>query len=347
MRITTNMLAANFGRNVDDTLSIVNDSYNQIVSQKKFANASDDPIAAMKLLKSLHNLADVGDTAENLKTVKTWLNSNETTLQAINKITIETQATLTAVGDCIANNIDDNTGNAQKLRSLQDELIGVLNSSFSGRYVLGGPKDGTSPAPFKRGTAVDDGVANDGKLMFYNYNAATPSYIPFSSINTTNADGMKLTMPLDIGYGMKLDGAGKVVEGTAMETQLSAIASLAVKMDATGNSNLFDTLGSAIYKIETFASSSLDVGSELEETQFSQDNVLRQLAFLGQNNNIIDSLAEKNVSDNVNMKDKVASIDGVDMDKAIMDYQSRKAAYDATLAVGQNLMMKTIFDFMR
>jgi flagellar hook-associated protein 3 FlgL len=337
------MVMGGYERTLSDNLSRLNDSFNQMSSQKKVSRASDDPAAAMKILKSMHSLSDIGQYKDSIAEATARVNNTESTVGMINEVVKSAQEALVAANNSAALSEDDKTTYATTLKSLQDEMLQTLNTTFNGRYVFGGSEE--KAAPFKLGTEAEDGLENSGTLMFYDYNADTPGYIPFNSINTGNAGAKDLTLPVDVGLGMRIGADGKVVKGTAMEAQVSAIDMLSLDMDASGGTNIFDVLGNAAAKLS--ADGTADLGDELESMKDAQSNVLKVTTALGEKSKMLSFLSDKNETETSNQQERLSQLQDVNITEAVMNYETRHVVYEASLSVSAKILQTSIIDFLK
>lgn len=342
MRITTGMIADNYIGMLSDGLNRLNNYFEQMSSEKKFSRASDDPADAMKAYQSLHELDEISQYSDSISEAKSWVNNSESTVNIVNEIAKSAQETVNAANSNATLNSDDEKTYEMKLEGLQSELLQTLNSTFSGRYVFGGPQRG--PAPFRAGTAAEDGAANDGKLMIYNYNGNPPSYVPFSGINSSSESSMSLTLPVDMGLGMRTDSNGKVVAGTAMDIQTSSTKLLALNMNGTGCEDLYDVIGDAVSKLKNGGMP--DLGGDITKLQSAQDSILQVTTGIGEKTDMLDFLSGRNDSNSISQKSRLSQIQDVDIEQAIMQYQTQQVVYNVSLSVGSKILQKNLFDFL-
>lgn len=342
MRITTGMIADNYIGMLSDGLNRLNNYFEQMSSEKKFSRASDDPADAMKAYQSLHELDEISQYSDSISEAKSWVNNSESTVNIVNEIAKSAQETVNAANSNATLNSDDEKTYEMKLEGLQSELLQTLNSTFSGRYVFGGPQSG--PAPFRAGTAAEDGAVNDGKLMIYNYNGNPPSYVPFSGINSSSESSMSLTLPVDVGLGMRTDSNGKVVAGTAMDIQTSSIKMLALNMSGTGCENLYDVIGDAVSKLKNGGMP--DLGGDITKLQSAQDGILQVTTGIGEKTDMLDFLSGRNDANSISQKSRLSQIQDVDIEQAIMQYQTQQEVYNVSLSVGSKILQKNLFDFL-
>lgn len=342
MRVTTNMLSDTYLDALSDNLSRLNESFSEMSSEKKITRASDDPAAALKILHSYRNLSDVAQKQSSITDAQSWVNNSESAVNTVNEIVKSVQSTLTAANSSATINSSNMQTYATQLQSDQSELLQTLNSTFSGRYVFGGSTDG--PAPFRVGTASVDGAANDGKLMIYDYNAAKPGYVAFSSVTSDNADSMKLTLPVDVGLGMEVGADGKIAPGTMLETQTQGIDLMAYNMTSSGSSNIYDMLSGAVSALQSGKTS--DLGTYITQTQDAQSSVLSVTADIGGKSQMLSFLSDRATTEKTNQTTVLSGLQDVDLAKATSEYATRQTVYNATLAVGAKILQKTLFDFL-
>lgn len=335
------MIMSNFQNSLADNLASLNDSFSQMSTQRKFAQASDDPIDAMKTLQSLHGLNDIQQNSANVQNAQSWVQNTESTVDTVNSIIKSAQEILTKANNSATTNSDDRATYAKNLDELQSELMQTLNGTFNGRYVFGGTSNG--PAPFKVGNKAEDGAANDGKLMAYDY--TNSKYVSFASITTSTKSNFELTSPVDVGLGMKLDPNGRVVAGTAFDSATSGVDMLSFNMTSTGGNDIYDVLSSAVSKLST--EKAPDLSGEISGAGDALDSALRTDVTLGSKSNFLNFLDDKNTSQSTNLTDKLSSLEDVNLAKAISTYEQKDAVYNASLSVGTKIVSLSVVDFLK
>lgn len=341
MRVTNAMIMSNFQDSLTDNLSSLNDSYKQMSSERKFSRASDDPVSAMKALKSLHTLNDLAQNAESIQDSQSWIQNTESTVDTVNSIIKSAKEKLLAANNTATVSASDRQIYAGDLSQIQNELVQTLNTTFNGQYVFGGATSGS--APFKVGTTADDGAANNGKLMIYNYTDS--KYEAFTSVTSSTKGNYSLSMPVDVGLGMKVDASGKIVVGTTVDNSASGVDLLAFDMSSTGCGDLYDTLSGAITKLT--APTSSDLSGELADTEKALDSALQTDVTLGSKSNFLTFLADKNTDQNLNVTTKLSSLEDVNLAQAIMNYEQKDAVYNASLSVGTKISSMSVVDFLK
>lgn len=342
MRISTTMMMNNFAKTLDDKLGNVDKYSNQVSSSRKFQRASEDPVEAMETIESCHEYAENQQYLSNDESASSWLQATESTTDQINSIlkSAKEKATEAVNG---TNNQSDHNNLATALQSYRDEIVQTLNSSFSDRYIFGQNSDGKPP--FKIGTAADGGAANDGKLMYYNYNAATPGYVAVDSISQSDVDGMKLTMPVDLNMGMQVSG-GKVKQGSAMETATSGLDVIISGYDASGKAtNIVDQLTDAVSNLKNNNISGLN--SILGDVEDAQNAVLKANVDIGEKDNMLDFLNSKLTDDQTNITGRLGDTMEVDSTQAIMKLNISKTVYNESMSIASTVLQQSFIDFLK
>lgn len=342
MRISTTMMMNNFAKTLDDKLEDVNTYSNQVSSSRKFQRASEDPVSAMETIESCHEYVENQQYLSNDGSATSWLQATESTTNQINSIlkSANEKATEAVTG---TNNGSDLSNYATTLQSYRDEIVQSLNSSFSDRYIFGQNTDGKTP--FKIGTAAEDGAANDGKLMYYNYNGSTPGYVAVNSMSQSDVENMKLTMPVDLNMGMQVSD-GKVKQGSAMETATSGLDVIVSGYDANGKAtDIVDQLTDAVSDLKSGKNSGLN--SILSNVEDAQNAVLKVNVGIGEKDNMLDFINSKLTDDQTNITGRLGQTMEVDSTQAIMHLNISKTVYNESMAISSTVLQQSFIDFLK
>ena len=138
MRVTNNMILRNSSYNINGTKGIVNNSMNQMTTQKKINKPSDDPVVAIRSLRLSTSLSRVDQYyKKNIPDAESWLDVTETALTNIKSLMtdIRTQC-VNGATDTLTQD-DRNTILAQ-LKALQSQVYAEGNADYAGRTVFTG-----------------------------------------------------------------------------------------------------------------------------------------------------------------------------------------------------------------
>src|SRR3954454_14222639 len=115
---------------------------NQLATGRVLNRPSDSPIDTSKSMQVRSDLARGTQQDRNITDAQSWLDQTDSALSDVQKLLQRVQA-LTVQGlNTGANDATSNAALATEISALQDELLGVANTSVSGRPVFGGVTSG-------------------------------------------------------------------------------------------------------------------------------------------------------------------------------------------------------------
>ena len=138
MRVTNNMILRNSSYNINGTKGIVNNSMNQMTTQKKINKPSDDPVVAIRSLLLSTSLSRVEQYyKKNIPDAESWLDVTETALTNIKSLMtdIRTQC-VNGATDTLTQ--DDRHTILSQLKALQTQIFAEGNADYAGRTVFTG-----------------------------------------------------------------------------------------------------------------------------------------------------------------------------------------------------------------
>lgn len=138
MRVTNNMILRNSSYNINGTKGIVNNSMNQMTTQKKINKPSDDPVVAIRSLRLSTSLSRVEQYyKKNIPDAESWLDVTETALTNIKSLMtdIRTQC-VNGATDTLTQ--DDRHTIFSQLKALQTQIFAEGNADYAGRTVFTG-----------------------------------------------------------------------------------------------------------------------------------------------------------------------------------------------------------------
>ena len=142
MRITDNMRFNTTLRNLFSTQSQYNYLMEKIASQKKVNRASDDPVAATRIINIRQSKAAIEQYMKNNDSCKTWISATESTLSGVSKL-LDT-ANGIAIG---AMGADPDTREiaAANIQAIIDSMRSLANTKWEDSYLFSGSQTSTQP----------------------------------------------------------------------------------------------------------------------------------------------------------------------------------------------------------
>ncbi len=88
------------------------------------------------------------------------------------------------------------------------------------------------------------------------------------------------------------------------------------------------------------------VNAIIDRANEANNHILTEITTLGTKYNSIEFYQNKNKDYEFNLKERQNLVEGTDMENEIIEYEAVKAAYDATLKMGTQILPHSIFDFI-
>lgn len=138
MRVTNNMIMRNSSYNISGTKGMVNNSANQMTTQKKISRPSEDPVIAIRSLRLSTGLDRVNQYyKKNIPDAESWLDVTEAAL--LNMKTLMTDMrTLTVNGATDTLTQENRNTILSQLKALQQQIFAEGNADYAGRTVFTG-----------------------------------------------------------------------------------------------------------------------------------------------------------------------------------------------------------------
>jgi len=232
------MISKQYNTSLNKSLSDLNYYSNRTTSLRKYDKASQDPVSAIKAYKARRELLENEDYQSTLKNAQSLMTTAESSVMQINSIAQEANSTdvIQAITDTMSS--DDRTIVADKIRSLQQSMVSIMNTQYSDNYIFGGSS--TSEPPFS--------IDSSGNMLYRGVNVNTGEYQGFDGTAATlNIGGAKINFGQANGDAFD-DYMIKVVDGTDPYELDTDAKTLTVSLDLSGgatNQDLQDTLRSA------------------------------------------------------------------------------------------------------
>ncbi|MBB5022729.1 flagellar hook-associated protein FlgL [Desulfurispira natronophila] len=145
MRVTSNMLSANFLGGVNKSLNNMLESNKQIASNRTVLAPSSDPVRVSQAL-SFQNSIDLSSQYQrNISNTKTWLDLSDGSLQSISSILQKTKNDFALAGSSDSMSPDARKALANDVEAMRRELISLGNTKHLDRYIFGGHQTRSEP----------------------------------------------------------------------------------------------------------------------------------------------------------------------------------------------------------
>ena len=119
----------------------------QLSTGLKVNVVSDAPDVISPLLQAQASLSSAQQITSNLGEVSTEVNTGEQAMESATSLMDQVQ-TLSAEGATSTQTASGRTGIAQQLQSIEQQMVGLANTSVNGRFIFAGDTDQTQPYTF-------------------------------------------------------------------------------------------------------------------------------------------------------------------------------------------------------
>jgi flagellar hook-associated protein 3 FlgL len=197
MRITDNMRLNATVTNLFNTQTQYNGLMEKIVTQKKVNRASDDPIAATKIIDLRQGIAANEQYRKNIADSDAWISITESTLSGAHDLLAT--ATGIAAGQTTGTDAESRKISSELVQSLIDQMAGLANTKLGDRYLFSGSKNGAAPFSTTLGAAGIEAAEPAGNNVFQGTALSSGTY---------SGDTNKT-------YVVKITGEGSLAAATA------------------------------------------------------------------------------------------------------------------------------------
>ena len=147
MRISTNMVNADFLNNLATTTNKVQSTMNQLASLKEVNKASDNPLLVSKILDLNVSISQNSSYAMTISDAKDWTTTQDGALQLVEKSMNNIRNIIVSANNSGALTNDEFKAYRSELQQEIGTVVDAMNTNYDGRYIFGGSK--TTEPPFE------------------------------------------------------------------------------------------------------------------------------------------------------------------------------------------------------
>ena len=333
MRIATNSLLRNYSANLTKSMGNLDDAREKVMTRKNFSRTAQDPAGATKAFQLRREYIKNEDHIENIKQAKARLDSVESGLLQVSKMAEQIHAdSLVAINGPTSS--EQRQAIANGFREIQRSMVLSLNSKFGDRFVFGGSQTLTDKPPLE--------LSGDGlTLTYHGENVATGNLTELQRLSSE-------TLYIDTGFGLKFGGDGNPIKGTAQDISYPAIRFLGFGQSAGGtDNNLITLVGKLAQEFEKEPLDHAAIKNLTDSFTVARNKVIDEITSIGTISNFLENTEQRLIDGRLNLNEKIVSIENVDMEQAISNYEWAKFAYNAALKVGTSILQPSFIDFMK
>lgn len=344
MRITHSMMTRNYLQRMNTNLSRLTSSNDKMTSQRAFNKAHEDVSAAGKALKVRKLIYENERNLESVSETQSRVKAAEDAIRGINDLLIQSEDRMVqALNGTLTQS--DREKIATELEKLQGEVLQIMNTKFSDKYLFNAAGNADATQPF----TVDAGGA-----LYYNGTAVdSMQKSPVTGNPTTFVQGegyvdipWNATNYVDIGSGFELKSNGAVDANTAFSDTFSGVGSFGYGRNDDGVPlNAYSLLGDMVTHMRAGNMQGLD--KDLNAISDSMEFLLTSITEVGARYSTLDDVKGRLESEYINLADTQNRLEGIDLAEEIIYNKDYEMSWLVTLQLGSRVLPQTIFDFLR
>ena len=323
MRITDNMLLANYNTNLQRNISNLAASNMRLASERSFNHVSEDISAAARAFVIRDQLAKTEEHIRTIDNAAGELSSAEGNIMVIQSIATSAYETATSAGG--PKEQKDFEILAEQINGQKNEMLQTMNATYANKFLFSGSGN---EAPFS--------LSADGKLLFN----GTPVDTAASAGDFKNNEDVYL----DIGFG--INGQTGTGAKTGIKISTSGVDVLGYGTDGKGNPN---NVYSLMDQLETQLRAG-DKDGAIATAELLKDkagSISNSITEIGTREKLLERTKDRLETNQINLKESQQNLEGVKLEQEATENKNYEMAWMVTLQLGSNIIPASIFDFMR
>ncbi len=350
MRVTNKMLTSRYTRDLNKSLSNLNTLSQKVDTGRKFFKGSEDPIGAVKAYRLRREYLKNEDYLTNIEEADSIFTSAESNLMGINK-NLNGVYVSYLKGITGTMGYDERQIISKELEKIQESMITTLNSTFNEKYLFSGSSMENPPFEVKL-----DSVTGENHLYYKGVNVSIADNDPAAGSAANDAyNKLKAlseeNMFIDLGLSLQVDASGNVNQNSVFDLSIPGIDFMGFgKTMIDGkkvNNNIYDLITDLRKELDKTDFSLSEITPYIKNFENQKNETLKHITNIGAKANYIDFIKTRTEDNNLNLTEKINSVEYIDPAEAIMDWKMQQYSYTAALQMGTKLIQPSFIDFMR
>ncbi|KPI57220.1 flagellar hook protein FlgL [Clostridioides difficile] len=310
MRVSTGMMSSSYLNSLQDNLQRLDKLNKQVNTTKEVNKLSDNPYKAIKILNSKSEIKTMETYIENCKDSSDWLDTTDTALDQLGRVSKDLKQTLVACGNGTYSDDELKTLSAQ-VNGYMKEIVNALNTTHGGKYIFSGSETGIPPVEYV------ENADGSGTIKFN-------SSINLNKLNDSLS--MNIAQGINIDYNVKLSSLGFDHTKTDPFKDLNNISA---KFINPSESDLEELTTDSLKYVDKFIGDIVNVRS-----------------IYGTKANTVETMKEKNEENLIQLKDVLSQNEEVDYGEKLIKLKEAELTYQASLQTGGKLFGISILDYI-
>lgn len=312
MRITNRYMTNNIISSIQNNLSSIARSQEQLATSKRLLRPSDDPNVMGQYLSIKSGLSYMEQYNRNIDDGLIYLDMSDTSMGTIGDVIAKaSEYALQAANGTYSDS--DREAIAEQIDKMIDQIVDLGNTMVGGKYIYAGTKN--SSPPFER---VGDQIiySGDTNEIRREVLAGTDYRIDSPGITTSGAPGV----------------FGSATYDLTTQTYSVGDGVFKVFFDLRDSLNNNDMTG---------------VQSSINDLKQETDSLLGYRVQVGARTNHFETLQSMLSDQEIKLTENLENIEGADMARLSIEYSQQQVTYEAALAAGAKMLQISLLDFLR
>jgi flagellar hook-associated protein 3 FlgL len=277
----------------------------QITSGVRVHEASDDPSAIASILESQNQIDQVTQVQTNLNLAKNDASTADGALQSASQL-LDQLISIATEGATSTQTASGRTTLGQQVQQIEQQLVGIANTTVGGRYIFGGDDPTTQPYTFNwasgEGVVQNNTASNTATIVDAAGNSIVPGMTAQQIFDLQNTNGTPAT--------------GNVFQA------VYSLGQALLANDQTGVANAVAGIQAAATQVE------------------------QATAYYGNTENWIQQASEDAANRLTNLQQQLSSVRDTDIAAAATQLSTDQTALEAALSAHASLNNKSLFSYL-
>jgi flagellar hook-associated protein 3 FlgL len=316
MRVTNQMMGNSLKQNIQNNLSKLSRTQEQLSTGNTILRPSDAPTDISRLMAVKAQREINKQYTQNIDDGLTYLYSTDTALGTAGEMLAQANE-LAVQGANGTLSKEDMQAIGEQIDKMIDEMVDVANTTAGGKYIFAGRTN--SQPPFYRDPSDPDKIMYRGDLKRISREIANLSE------HTVDAPGVL--------------GGEKGVFGEIDAAQLEADSEAEVT-DGVFKTliDLRDALNSGDHEA---------VNNMVDDIQSTTDHILVQRVAVGARTRHFEAVKDQMTDQEIRLSQVMQDIQSADIARLSIDFGQQQLTYQATLSAGANIMQTSLLNFLK
>ena len=351
MRITNNMIVNNVLRNINSNLNRVSKIQQQTSSGATINVASDDPVAAARILKLRNYLSKVEQYQKNTDDAISWIDVSDSALENIGESMQDIRDLVVEASNSGAYSEDDLAKIKDEIVELKKNILDLGNTSDSGRYVFAGYDTDSAPFEFVS-TDVGEKVLYRGSYLSLGGVVSSSvsdtdleSFCLSNADNTVSEDKQEIEYKVGLSNRIAINEEGFEIFGCNGESIFDSIQKLELALDGETSYKTAQYSEGPPEEV-TIETHELEIDDVLADLDNDIDRILTSRSELGAKYSYLELVKNRLDDNNTTYTSLLSKNEDVDYSEAAMRLSSAEAVYEASLLSGARVIQSSLLNFL-